>query len=394
MSERMIGVGDFHATPHMRELVNYVLDSGRISHGPLCGELEKKWSSIHGCRFGILSSSGTDSIHVAIQSLKEIHGWHDGDEVITAASTFVATVNSILLNNLTPVLVDVEDGYYGIDPYAIEDAVTPRTRAVLIVHLFGLPCNYDVVGVARDYDLALVEDSCETAFVGYKDKMVGSWGDAGAFSFYVCHLVTSGVGGITTTNREEYASKIRSLVNHGRDSTIYWNVDDAKNCSVHRLKEVIGRRFRFQSVGRSARMTELQAAIALPQVDDWQSMIAIRNRNAYRLLSELEQYGDRLDFLHQRPDTTCAFMMFPIICKHDEKPRLCNYLERHGIETRDTPSILNQPVYKGMFDPLKYPVAVKLINRGFYIGTQPQITEDDLHYITDTFRAYFEENPR
>lgn len=390
---KYIGVGEYRSTDRTRELVNQVLDSNRLSHGPLCAELEKKWAELHGCRYGILASSGTDALIVAIQVLKELRGWKNGDEVIVPSATFCATSNSVLLNNLVPVLVDVEDGYYGIDCSAIEAAITSRTRAILTVHLFGQPCNYEVVGIAHDYDLALLEDSCETAFVGHKDRMVGSWGELAAFSQYVCHLVTTGVGGVVTTNREEYALKARSLANHGRDAGIYWNMDNAKNCSVHRLKEVIGRRFKFESVGHSSRLTEIQAAVGLPQVDNWKNIIAIRNYNAFDLRSELSRFEDRISFLELRPDTTCAWMMFPIVCKQNERQRMTHFLESHGIETRDTPSLLNQPVYKDMFDPIKYPIAVKLINRAFYIGCHNYLEQEDLDYIVDIFTQYFNQYP-
>ena len=191
---------------------------------------------MHGCRFGVLSNSGTSALHVAVAALKEIHGWADGDEVIVPAVTFVATINVVIHNNLTPVLVDVDPHYYELDPDGVENAVTARTRAMIPVHLFGQPCDMDpLMDIARRHDLRVIEDSCETMVAKYKGRTVGSFGDIACFSTYVAHLLTTGVGGLNTTNSPEYAVSLRSLINHGRDS-IYTNIDDDDNLGPERLR--------------------------------------------------------------------------------------------------------------------------------------------------------------
>ena len=165
-------------------------------------------------------------MQIAIAALKEANHWEDGDEIIVPALTFIATSNTIIQNNLKPVFVDVENGSFNIDPKKIEDKVTNKTRAILPVHLLGLPADMTpIMQIAKRHGFKVIEDSCETMFARYKGKSVGSFGDIGCFSTYVAHYIVTGVGGLNVTNNPKLATIMRSLANHGRDS-IYITIDD------------------------------------------------------------------------------------------------------------------------------------------------------------------------
>jgi dTDP-4-amino-4,6-dideoxygalactose transaminase len=384
-----IGVGTFTATDRMRQLVNHVLDTGRISYGPLCKQFESMFAAIHESRYAVLSNSGTSSLHVALQALKELDGWQDGDEVIVPAVTFVASVNAILHNNLTPVLVDVESFYYGMHPAAVKAAITPRTRAIMPVHLFGQPCNMTaLMTIARANNLRVVEDSCECMFVSHANRRTGAWGDVGCFSTYVAHLLTTGVGGVGITNDPTLAAKMRSLVNHGRDG-IYISIDDGRGQTGKALDEVISRRFRFEAQGHSFRITELEAALGIPQLEDWPSMITQRQQNAQYLTEALADLGDVLQLPRIRPRTEHAFMMFPLALRHEPKSAICAYLEERGIETREMLPLTNQPVYQSWIDEAQYPIAQWINRCGFYVGCHQDLTLDDLDTIILAIRGYF-----
>lgn len=391
-STTKIGVGTFTTTPKIRELVNQVLDSGRISYGPLSKELERRFSELHWCNFGVLSNSGTSSLQVALQALKEMHGWSDGDEVIVPAVTFVATANIVQHCRMRPVFVDVDPLYYEIDAARIEDAITPLTRAIIPVHLFGQPCAMGaIMTIARRHNLAVIEDSCETMFVTDNAKPVGSWGDVGCFSFYVAHLLTAGVGGMGITNNPDLAARMRSLVNHGRDG-IYISIDDDA-VGPTRLKEVISKRFAFDGVGHSFRITEFEAAVALGQLDDWEKMIRARQQNAAYLtkgLRGLERNG-KLQLPAIRPGAKHAFMMYPIVLRNEPKWTLCQFLETSGIETREMLPLINQPIYKGMVADQDFPVAEWINRCGFYVGCHQDMLPQDLDKIIYAIRSYFED---
>lgn len=389
---RQIGVGTFRATPRMRELVDEVLESGRISYGPMSREYERRFARLHQSRFAVVSNSGTSSLHVALQALKELHGWEDGDEVITQSCTFVATVNVILHNRLKPVLVDVERDCYGMDPNKLRHAITHRTRAVIPVHLFGQPCNMAAIRAACDpRGISIIEDSCECMFVGHgkgtEYRKVGSWGDVGCFSTYVAHILTTGVGGIATTSSKALAVKMRSLVNHGRDG-IYLNIDDDDGLAGDALREVMTRRFNFEAIGHSYRITELEAALALGQLDDRKKIIQARQLNASYLDERLGEL-DKLQLPARRRHTEHAFMMYPIVYLGGSKWPLCQFLEERGIETREMLRLTDQPCYAGLWDPADYPVAGWLNERGFYIGVHQDLTVEDLDRIIAAFREWF-----
>ena len=147
-----IGVGTLQLTSEAKQLVMQVLDSNRLSYGPMSPTFEETFAEIHGCQFGVVSNSGTSALHVAIAALKEIHKWNDGDEVIVPAVTFVATLNVVLHNNLKPVIVDVDPDHYDMDPVKLAAAVTPRTRAIIPVHLFGQPADMDpILAISRPW---------------------------------------------------------------------------------------------------------------------------------------------------------------------------------------------------------------------------------------------------
>ena len=391
MSDRHIGTGTFTTTPRMRELVDQVLTSGRISYGPMSRRFEKEISRAHGCDYGILSNSGTSSLHIALQALKEIHGWADGDEVIVPALTFVATINVVIHNRLKPVFVDVEPETFGIDPKLVSEAVTDKTRAVIPVHLFGQSCRMHSLKTVTDvYSLKIIEDSCEAMFVSHFGNPVGSMGDIGCFSFYNAHIITAGVGGMSVTNHPEYASKMRSLVNHGLDIAEL-NVDE--NFSP---RPVMGRSFRFTHPGHSFRITELEAAIGLAQLEDKRHILGARQRNA-RHLTAMVGYLNEAHEAELSPPAVGegnehAWMMYALVLGRDDiaKSGLTRHLNRAGIETRDMMPITNQPIFSSMLEPDNYPVADWINHKGFYIGCHQDLEPEDIEYVRGVMAQYFE----
>ena len=388
---KRIGVGTVTLSEQAKKNVMEVLETGRLSYGPFLKRLEIEFAKIHHSKFGIMSNSGTSALHVAVQALKELHGWNDGDEVLVPAITFVATSNVVIHNNMKPVFVDVEKEYYGIDPGKIEEKITPRTRAIIPVHLFGMSCEMDkIMTIARKHNLKVIEDSCETMYATYNGKMVGSFGDIGCFSTYIAHLLVTGVGGINTTDNPEYAVKLRSLVNHGRDS-IYISIDDVNGKSDEELKEIIDARFRFISVGHSFRVTEMEGALGVAQLENLPSIIEKRRKNAAYLIEKLRKFENNIQLPKIRSGAEHSFMMFPIVLKQEKKQKLVGWLEANGVETREMLPLINQPIYQKLFaiNEAEYPVAKWINESGFYIGCHQDVTREDMDYIIRIFSEYF-----
>lgn len=336
-------------------------------------------------------NSGTDALRIGLAALKLKYKWKDGDEVLVPAVTFVATANIVIQNNLKPVFVDVDLSTYNINPYKIEEKITQKARAIIPVHLMGLPCDMDPIWeIAKKYNLCILEDSCETMFADYKGKKVGSLGDIGTFSTYVAHFLETGVGGFTTTNDRDLAIRIKSLMNHGR-SPDYLRIDDDQGKKGKELYRVVKNRFTFIEVGYSSRCTEMEAALGLAHLQEKQKIIDGRRAiaNYYqRHLSDLEEY---IQLPTEPPDRTHMYMLYPILVKKGSKTGLVNFLEKHKIETRDLMPLICQPIYKRLFGNLekKYPIAERINRSGFYIGCHQFLTRPEQNFVIDKFHEYF-----
>lgn len=387
-----IGIGSLEITEKEKEYVMDTLNKKRLSHGPYLAKLENMVSSSHGCKYGLTVNSGTSALRIAVACLKETEGWKDGDEILVPAVTFIATSNVIISNGLKPVFVDVEPDYYNIDPKKIEEKITSRTKGMIIVHQFGLACDMDpIMEIVKKHNLKLIEDSCETMFVGYKGKPVGSFGDISCFSTYVAHIVTTGVGGIAVTNNPDYAVILKSLANHGRDS-IYINIDDDRTDDERKLFNIVERRFKFVRLGYSFRITEMEGAIGVAQMERAKGTIKKRQHNAAFFTKGLSGFSE-LQLPAVRPGCEHAFMMYPIIVRSRRftKRDIVNFLEKNNIETRDMNPLINQPIYVKLFGNMEddYPVAKSINENGFYIGCHQEITQEERDYIAEKFREFF-----
>ena len=238
-----------------------VLDSGMLVQGPRVKRLEERFAEVCGTRYAVATSSGTTALHIALLA----HDIGPGDEVVTTPFTFIATVNPILFVGAKPVFVDIEEETFNINPALIEAAVTPRTRAIMPVHLYGYPCDMDaVMKIARRHNLVVIEDAAQAVSATYKGRATGSFG-TGCFSLYATKNVTAGEGGMITTGDETLAERCRLLRSHG-----------------------MRRRYYYESLGYNFRMSDLHAAIGLAQMDRLEDFTAKRRANAAYLSAHIE----------------------------------------------------------------------------------------------------------
>lgn len=390
-----LGVGTGDVGPLERRLVMDVLKKQRLSYGPYSRQFEETFSRFHNCNFGLLVNSGTSALRIAVAALKEAEHWSDNDEILCPAVTFVASSNVITMNGLRPVFVDVDPKIYNIDPVKIEAHITSRTRAIMVVHLFGQPADMDpIIKIARRHKLRIIEDSCETMFACYKGNVVGSFGDISCFSTYTAHMIVTGVGGLACTNNRKYATIMRSLANHGRDG-IYMSMDDDQHLGQKQLAQVVSRRFNFIRLGYSFRATEMEAALGVAQLTRKDAIIAARQSNAayfIRGLRDLERY---LQLPSWPSHSDHVFMVFPLVIRQSsgiQKKDLVIFLEEHNIETRNLVPLINQPIHRKLYgnQNSRYPVAHWINQNGFYIGCHQKMLRREMDYIIRVFHAFFE----
>jgi dTDP-4-amino-4,6-dideoxygalactose transaminase len=385
VKRRQIGVGGFRMTDRARQLVLDVLDSNRLNAGPMMARFEAAIASLHDRRFGLMCNSGTSALQIGLAALKEREGWSDGDEVLVPALTFVASSNVVLYNGLRPVFVDVDPRHYTIDPALIEARITSRTRAIMPVHIAGLPADMDpIMAVARKAGLRVIEDSCEAMFVRDRGRPVGSFGDVACFSTYAAHLVTTGVGGVAVTDDPVLHELMSSVMNHGRDP-IYTRIDDDQGAEGADLFRIANSRFSFVRFGHSFRCTEMEAAIGVAQLEDREAAGQRRQAIAARLSAGLADLQDALQLPVARAGAEHAYMMYPLTLIEDRIPRavVIEHLEGNGVETRYLLPLINQPIYRATFGNLdgEYPVAARLNERAFYVGCHPDMTDEDADHV-------------
>lgn len=244
-----------------KQAVLEVLDSGILAQGPRVRAFEEGFAAMCGVKYAVATSSGTTALHVALLA----HGIGPGDEVITSPFTFIASANSIRYTGATPVFVDIDPATFNLDPAQIEAAITPRTRAIMPVHLFGLMCDMGTISaLAQAHGLIVIEDACQAHGAEHEGRRAGSFG-TGCFSLYPTKNITSAEGGMITTDDAKIADECRVIRQHG-----------------------MRRRYYHDDMGYNFRMTDVHAAIGLAQLPKLARFNAARVQNAAFYDSHLE----------------------------------------------------------------------------------------------------------
>lgn len=392
-----VGVGYASVTELEKKYVMDALENGRLSQGKYVSSFEKEFAHAHGQQYGVMCNSGTTALQLALATLKETDNWDENTEVLCPAITFIATPNSCLHTGLKVKFVDVEPDTYNMDPGEIEKHITPHTKCIIPVHTFGLPCKMaEIMEIAKKHNLRVVEDCAEAHFAETNGKTVGGFGDISAFSTYVAHTITTGIGGITCTNNREFMEILRSLVAHGRACTCERCVaSDSKFVCPKRMETELDRRFCFERIGYSYRAGEIEGALGLAQLERREEIMGKRHENAAYLINRLEKYEDKIQLPRHPDNTSHTYMMFPIVVKKDsglDKKEFVLYLEKCNIETRPMLPLLNQPVYLKMFGNLEpeYPVAAYIDHNGFYIGCHHGLSMEELDYMASCIGMFIE----
>lgn len=241
--------------------VQTILTSGQITQGEQVKKFEEKFAKYCGVKYAVAVNSGTAALHCALYAC----GIKEGNEVITTPFSFVATANSILMQNAKPVFSDIDEKTYNLDPTQIEKKITPQTKAILVVDLFGNPYDVDQINrIAKKHQLPVIEDACQAHGARFKNKKAGNLGDVGCFSFYATKNMTCGEGGMLTTNNREIAEKARMFRHHGQSEKI---------------------RYQYFDLGYNYRLTDIAATIGLVQLDKLDAFNKKRIQNA-RLLNQ------------------------------------------------------------------------------------------------------------
>jgi CDP-4-dehydro-6-deoxyglucose reductase, E1 len=394
-----------------RELVNLV-DSSLdfwLTTGRYALEFEEKFAQWMGVKHCLLVNSGSSANLVALAALTSPKLGDKrlvpGDEVITVAAGFPTTVNPIFQNQLVPVFVDVKLPSYDIDVDQLELALSDRTRAIMVAHTLGNPFNLDaVMAFANKHDLWVIEDNCDAVGTVYKGKKTGTFGHLSTVSFYPAHHMTMGEGGAVLTSDTRLKKIVESFRDWGRDCWCAPGVDDT--CGKRFGWQLGGlpfgydHKYSYSHVGYNLKMTDMQAAVGVAQLEKLDGFIKRRKENHKFLMDSLADLSDILDLPQSTSDSEPSWFGYPIYVKESapfSRNELVQYLEENRIGTRLLfgGNLLRQPLYQG----LNYRVVGDMVNADrimqnvFWIGVFPGLTEEMLGYVVSKIRSFCRTEP-
>lgn len=360
----MIPIAKPHIGEEEKNAVVKVLKSGVIAEGTKVLEFEKAFAQFLGVKYSIAVNSGTAALHVAMLA----HGIGAGDEVITSPFTFIATANSVLFTGAKPVFADIEEDTFNIDPDKILEKITPRTKAVLPVHLFGHPADMRAVSeIAEDHNLTIIEDACQAHAAKFDGRYAGTFG-AGTFSFYPTKNMTTGEGGIITTSDPQIYEHAKLLKSHG-----------SKQRYLH---EILGYNFR---------MTDIAAAIGIEQLKKLEMFTSARQKNAAYLNSGLTDIPGIVT-PRTRRDCEHVFHQYTIRVTEEcrvDRDALVKVLNENGVGTGIyyPQPVHRQPLYMELGYTDSLPVAERMSQEVVSLPVHPAVTEEDLDFIIKTIRG-------
>jgi CDP-6-deoxy-D-xylo-4-hexulose-3-dehydrase len=396
--------GKVIGTPEVQAMVEASLD-GWLTTGRFNAAFEKRLGQFLGMKHVLTVNSGSSANLVAFSTLTSPRlgdrAIRPGDEVIGVAAGFPTTVNPILQFGAVPVFVDVDLATHNIDASLIEAAITPRTRAIMLAHSLGNPFNLEVVtALCRKHRLWLVEDCCDALGATYQGQMVGSFGDIGTLSFYPAHHITMGEGGAVFTNNPELARIAESFRDWGRDCYCAPGKDNTCNkrfCQQFgELPEGYDHKYTYSHLGYNLKITDMQAACALAQMDRLEDFIIQRRANFAFLKSRLRSLSDFLHLPEATPGSEPSWFGFPLVLKESagvSRTDLLNFLDGKKIGTRllFAGNLTKQPYMIGrnfrVSGSLKNTDVV--MNQTFWLGVYPGLGEAQLEYIASQLETFF-----
>ncbi len=396
--------GKVYGAPELVNLVDSSLEFW-LTTGRFNDEFEVKLAKAAKSRYALTVNSGSSANLLAVSALTSpslgAAALKPGDEVITCATGFPTTVNPVLQNGLVPVFVDVSLPTYNIDVAAIEAAITPRTRAIVLAHTLGNPFDLGAItAIAKKYDLRLIEDCCDALGATYDGEAVGSFGEIGTLSFYPAHHITTGEGGAVFTKSSQFKRILESLRDWGRDC---WCPPGHDNTCKQRFSWQLGglpagydHKYIYSHLGYNLKMTDMQAAVGVKQLDRLDEFVAARNANYAYLRAGLKRFEEFLILPEATPNAEPSWFGLPLTMRPGTpyaRDLLVNHLNRARIGTRYLfgGNLIHQPYMKGQNYRVAgaTPNADLVMNATFWIGVFPGLEQPHLDYVLASFEEFF-----
>jgi len=372
-------IGDAEKKAIMR-----IVDKNYWPAGEECAKMEKEAAAYMGMKHCLLVNSGSSAGLLALTALE----LPKGSEVIIPAVTFPTIFNIIIQCGLVPVVVDCKIGTYTLDVKKLEEAISPKTKAIICVHAVGNPCDMPaIMKIANKHNITVLEDNCDGFGGNIGKKKVGSFGHASFTSFHAAHIVAMGQGGGVFTNDSELARKVRMYRDWGRQSDIPRRMNDGKWPTLPHDYDM---RFIYEKIGYNLGPLELQCAMGRVQLKRTEKIKALRKRNFHRLFNGLKQLPD-LILPNWVDGADPSWFSMPLSTTGD-RGSLVSFLEANGIETRSmfSGNILKHPAFEGVeHRSMELEEANWILEHSFWIGVHPRYTKKDIDWVISIFEKYY-----
>jgi perosamine synthetase len=359
------------------ENLKEVIKKQWITEGPFAKEFLHLIKEKTGAKYAVLANNGTLALFMALKSI----GIKEGDEVIVPNFTFIASATSVHFAGAKPIFVDVDKDSFNIDVTKIEKAITPKTKAIMPVHVYGQPADMDpILEIAKKYKLQIIEDAAQGYGVQYKGKHTGTIGDIGTISFFADKTITCGEGAVILTNNKETYDKLKLLRNQGRPNS---------GTFIHPF------------LGMNFRMTDLQCAVGVAQLKKYEKIkqIKLKNFNLYKEkligINEIELFKhvnfSECNNCHCDNESKCNFIPFRVNILVERKSELLEYMESQGIQTRGFFYPLHlQPCFSNLgYNENDFPISNYLYEKGVSLPIFPGITETQISLVTDSIINFY-----
>jgi CDP-6-deoxy-D-xylo-4-hexulose-3-dehydrase len=381
------------------EAIDSLLFGKWLSSGEKVRKFEIEFSKFVNQKHSVMVNSGSSANLVLIAALKKYFDWKDNSEIIISVVGFPTTLNPILQNNLKPVFVDIEFNTLNFCLNEIEKQITPNTKAIFVSPMLGSPPDIDkLTSICKKHNLQLVLDGCDSLGSKWNNRHLNEYAIASSCSFYPAHHITTGEGGMVTSNIEEIVDLARSFSWWGRDCYCTGSANLTKcgtcNCRFSRwIQELpydIDHKYFFTQIGYNLKPLDLQGGIGLAQLKKAKDFCSLRKKykkEIQEIISTIK--GVTFPVSHDLADV--SWFGVPIICDSFAiKAHLVNYLEQNGIQTRNyfAGNILLHPAYRHLDNWKSYPLANNILERVFFIGCSPTLSEDNIEHLKTVINAY------
>ena len=395
--------GKVYGAEEMRNLVDSSLDFW-LTTGRFNAAFEKRLAKFLNTRFALTCNSGSSANLIAMSALTSPmldNPLQPGDEVITCATGFPTTVNPSFQNNLVPVFIDVDIPTYNIRAELIEQAISPRTRAIMVAHTLGNPFDLDtVMSVAKKHNLYVIEDTCDALGATYNGQLVGTFGNIGTLSFYPAHHITMGEGGAVFTQDGITKRAIESIRDWGRDCYCEPGVDNTCKrrfqWKLGELPQGYDHKYTYSNIGYNLKITDMQAAVGLAQMDRLDGFIAARRRNFDLLTSALKDLEDIFILPEPTKNSNPSWFGFPITLREGgslKRDDLVRHLDSKKIGTRllFAGNLLKQPYMRGKTYrlPDSVPNSDIVMNSTLWLGLYPGLSTKHLDYMVEEIKSFY-----